>query len=151
MVSTCPKSRTQSARPLALQRYLDACEDKVFNWGTFDCCLFVADWLNVVNGVDVAADFRGRYKTAIGAKRRLTRLGFSDIQSVFKHHLKPIEIAYAQRGDIALVEFEGELVGGIVCMNIVYCVTNIGLSVLEMSAVSSCYSQVLPDLGGAHG
>ncbi|MBQ4814246.1 hypothetical protein J8M20_22960 [Pseudoalteromonas luteoviolacea] len=134
-----------------MQRYLDTCEDKAFCFGTFDCCLFVADWLLVVNGVDVAADFRGRYKSAIGAKRRLTRLGFSDVQSVFKHHLKPIEIAYAQRGDIALVEFEGELVGGIVCMNSVYCVTDIGLSVLEMSAVNSCYSQVLPALGGAHG
>ncbi|KZN30053.1 hypothetical protein N480_03665 [Pseudoalteromonas luteoviolacea S2607] len=155
MVSTCPnaltKSRTHNTRPLALQRYLDTCEDKAFCFGTFDCCLFVADWLKVVNGVDVAADFRGRYKSAIGAKRRLSRLGFSDIQSVFKHHLKPIDIAYAQRGDIALVEFEGDLVGGIVCMNNVYCVTDIGLSVLEMSAVNSCYSQILPAFGGAHG
>ncbi|MBQ4840047.1 hypothetical protein J8M00_27205 [Pseudoalteromonas luteoviolacea] len=129
---------------MLLQRYLDSCEDTPFAWGKFDCCLFVADWLLVRNGVDVAAKFRGRYSTAIGAKRRLTRLGFCDIQSVFKHHLKPVEINYAQRGDIALVEYEGELIGGIVGLGYVYCVTNIGLSALEMSAVSFCFSQVLP-------
>ncbi|MBQ4810593.1 hypothetical protein J8M20_04570 [Pseudoalteromonas luteoviolacea] len=55
--------------------------------------------------VDVAAGFRGHYTAAIGAKRRLTRLGFSDFQSVFKHHLKPIEIDYAQHAAIALVDF----------------------------------------------
>ncbi|MCG7549197.1 hypothetical protein [Pseudoalteromonas sp. Of7M-16] len=130
---------------LKLQKYLDSCEHTPFAWGKFDCCLFVADWLLARNGVDVAADFRGRYRTAIGAKRRLTRLGFDDIQSVFKHHLKPIEINYAQRGDIALVEWGGELIGGIVGLGFVYCVTNIGLSALEMSAVSFCFSQVLLD------
>ncbi|MBQ4840044.1 DUF6950 family protein [Pseudoalteromonas luteoviolacea] len=129
---------------LKLQTYLDSCENTPFAWGKFDCCLFVADWLLVRNGVDVAAEFRGRYSTAIGAKRRLTKLGFCDIQSVFKHHLKPIEINYAQRGDVALVEWDGELIGGIVGLGYVYCVTNIGLSALEMSAVSFCFSQVLP-------
>ncbi|WP_247686986.1 DUF6950 family protein [Pseudoalteromonas luteoviolacea] len=139
MAMHCP-----SYRPIILQRYLDSCENTPFAWGKFDCCLFVADWLLTRNGVDLAADFRGHYSTAIGAKRRLTRLGFNSIESVFKHHLKPIETSYAQRGDIALVEWDGELIGGIVGLGYVYCVTNIGLSMLEMSAVNCCFSQVLP-------
>ncbi|WP_052262318.1 DUF6950 family protein [Pseudoalteromonas luteoviolacea] len=133
-----------NSRPIIFQRYLDSCENKPFAWGKFDCCLFVADWLLARNGVDVAQDFRGHYSTAIGAKRRLTRLGFNSIESVFKHHLKSIETSYAQRGDVALVEYEGELIGGIVALGYVYCVTNIGLSALEMSAVNCCFSQVLP-------
>ena len=42
-----------------------------FKWGKNDCCLFVADWVLFATGNDVAADFRGNYRTENGAFKQL--------------------------------------------------------------------------------
>ncbi|MEC4091850.1 DUF6950 family protein [Pseudoalteromonas rubra] len=125
---------------LDLQEYLDLCATREFTWGEFDCCLFVANWILRRTGVDLARDFKGHYKTELGAKRRLKALGFKDIESVFKARLNPVLTSYARRGDLALVNYDGQLVGGIVGLNCVHCVTQNGTTALDLSMVHSCYS-----------
>src|SRR5258708_4686376 len=39
-----------------------------FKWGSQDCCLFAADAIEAITGVDLAADFRGKYSGAETAK-----------------------------------------------------------------------------------
>ena len=51
--------------PEILERYRNA----PFEWGECDCCLFAADVVRDLTGVDYAAEFRGRYSTKIGAAR----------------------------------------------------------------------------------
>ena len=68
-----------------LQSYLDSCQDKAFSWGEFDCCLFVCDWLQLLNGSDLAHDFRGHYSTQFSAFKHIKTLGFKDVEDVFKH------------------------------------------------------------------
>lgn len=111
-----------------------------FKWGKNDCCLLIADWVLFATGNDVAADFRGAYRSKTGAFKQLFKRGLNDVQSVFKDRLNPeVPIAYARRGDIALVEFNNEYVGGIVTVNAVVCVGDKGLVSLPMDAVKAVY------------
>ena len=52
-----------------------------FEWGKFDCCLFVADAVEAMTGTDFAAPFRGRYTTATGSARALKKYGSGDVKS----------------------------------------------------------------------
>lgn len=111
-----------------------------FQWGKNDCCLLVADWVRFATGQDVAADFRGKYRSENGAFKQLFKRGLNDVQSVFKDRLnREIPITYARRGDCALVEFNGELVGGIVTVNAVVCVGENGLVTKPMNCVKAVY------------
>ena len=40
-------------------------------WGEIDCCLFPCNWILLACGVDPAKDFRGKYKTKLGADRAI--------------------------------------------------------------------------------
>lgn len=46
-----------------------------FAWGRFDCSLWLADWLVACGRPDPAAHLRGRYRTATGCARLLSRRG----------------------------------------------------------------------------
>lgn len=59
----------------ALASFLSEAGHTRFAWGRFDCCLWLADWVLAVRGVDGAAALRGRYRTALGCARLLTHLG----------------------------------------------------------------------------
>jgi hypothetical protein len=46
-----------------------------FEYGVCDCTLWAADWVQIVTGRDVAADWRGTYRTALGYRRKVKRAG----------------------------------------------------------------------------
>lgn len=115
-------------------------KDSPFVWGENDCCLFVADWLKVTCGIDYGVNFRYHYKSKRGAFKTLFKAGFKDIKSVFKHHLNSdIKLQWARRGDVALVNHSDELVGGIVGLNCVYCLSASGIVTLPLACVDSVY------------
>lgn len=49
-----------------------------FAFGRFDCCLWAADAVEAMTGVDFIADYRG-YATPEGAMRRLKRAGVASV------------------------------------------------------------------------
>src|SRR5581483_8486682 len=51
-----------------LRAYLEAAGRRPFGWGTFDCFVFVADWLIAAGHPDPATAFRGTYGTRQGAR-----------------------------------------------------------------------------------
>lgn len=111
----------------ALAIFLRAHRDLPFVWGKNDCCLFAAGAVREITGVDFAAPFRGKYSTALGSIRALKRYGNSDLLSTLIAILgEPIPILLAKRGDIALVEIEGQLSAG-VHYGSVWCVGDTGL------------------------
>lgn len=98
----------------ALFAFYDARKHTPFVWGQSDCALLAADWLKSYNGVDYAAPFRGRYKTYLGSKRAMSKLGFQSLyEVVFAQLGEPLSSPLlAQRGDIVIVETDiGEAVG----------------------------------------
>lgn len=76
-------------------------ENQPFEWGKADCCLFAADAVIAMTGVDHAKDFRGKYTTEIGAKRLLSKKG--GLETFLDTRLKVIPVDYVQRGDVVLI------------------------------------------------
>jgi hypothetical protein len=79
-----------------------------FEWGRHDCCIFAADAIEVMTGVDMAECLRG-YTTALGAARRarLHGAGPADPFGVESWpalaFLEEIPPSFARRGDLILV------------------------------------------------
>lgn len=92
---------------------LDAYANRPFDWGRSDCCLFVADVVQAMTGIDPAAAYRGRYSNETGARLALRRYGKTTLVATFDAAFGPnVEPARAHRGDIVQIN---ELTAG-VCM-----------------------------------
>lgn len=84
--------------PEAIEKHRDA----TFQFGALDCCLFVADVLQDVHGVDHAAPWRGKYRTATGALRLVKKHGgVAGIASEAFGKMHPPLLA--RRGDPVLI------------------------------------------------
>lgn len=71
-------------------------------WGKDDCCLWVADIVKDVCGIDLAEPFRGKYRTSNGAARTLEQYaGGGLVKAAVKRaaelHLKEIDAPGQQR------------------------------------------------------
>jgi hypothetical protein len=92
-------------------------KDSAFKYGENDCCLFVADAVENITGVDIAEEFRGKYTSKVEAYRLLIKYSGGAVEETFKELSKnygfhEISTKYAGRGDIALVRGEmGDAVG----------------------------------------
>ena len=61
--------------PTLLCTYIDERRDIPFTWGSNDCCLFAADWVRLATDLDPASDLRGKYNSAMGARRITKKRG----------------------------------------------------------------------------
>lgn len=85
-----------------LAAYLEPLHARPFAWGTHDCCIFSAGAVEAMTGVDPMPEFRGRYTTAIGSARALTRYGAGTLEATLDGKFEPIAPALAQRGDVVM-------------------------------------------------
>ena len=107
-----------------LHTHITECSRTPFEWGKHDCALFVADAILAHTGVDVAADFRGKYSDEKGAMATIAKVtGGKTVEDAAvyaanKHGLKELpSVLFAQRGDMVIFDgAEGPAVG-IVCLN----------------------------------
>jgi hypothetical protein len=92
-----------------LMATVEAERSRPFVWGTADCCLFVADCILAMTGVDPAAAFRGFYHSAHGARRCLKNYCGGGLEALAEQiaaeqRLPEILPTMAQRGDAVLLE-----------------------------------------------
>jgi hypothetical protein len=85
-----------------------------FIWGQNDCCLWPADVVKTLKGIDVAEDVRGTYESARGATRVLALVG--GLPTALARTGTPIAPLCAGVGDVGLVTAGGEMEVGGVCM-----------------------------------
>jgi len=90
--------------PARLAAHLAVVKRTPFAWVGNDCCTFAAAAVLAMTGSDPMAALRGRYSTAVGAKRLITRAG--GLQALVSQHLgQPLQTcAMAGRGDVVLFE-----------------------------------------------
>ena len=84
---------------------LEAVRDLPFAWGRHDCATWAFDLRrDLTGGEDVAALWRGRYTTALGAQRIMRKLGWQNIEAMGRDLLgDPLATPLlAQRGDLVL-------------------------------------------------
>lgn len=117
-------TRTPHWATRELHEFLLARATAPFAWGTNDCCLFPADAIQAFTGVDIAADFRGKYTDKASAFALIqTVTGGStvaDAAAYCAHQHGLAERAHplmAQRGDLVVVPNGGNLIAGIVHLN----------------------------------
>ena len=81
-------------------------------YGETDCFTFPADAVEAVTGERIFADSRG-YTTETGAARMLRRKGFETLADAFGSLFEEIPPALAGRGDLGIVDRDGEATGGV--------------------------------------
>lgn len=105
-----PKRRRVLGWESAFAELLAARADQPFEWGRSDCCLFACDVIEALTGNDPAHWFRGRYmdlRGAAAALRSYSRNGaLEDVAERICAECGHSEIppAFAQRGDLVLIE-----------------------------------------------
>lgn len=85
--------------PEQLHLLMSSFDAQPFVWGAHDCCTFAADAVFCITGIDRMASYRGGYKTAAGAARKLRAAG--GLEAAITAELgDPIPLLMAQRGDV---------------------------------------------------
>jgi hypothetical protein len=101
--------------PELLDDFIASNMDRPFEWGRHDCCLFAADWVLELTGIDHAKAFRGQYSTGFGASKKL--LPFGGVVGVFdaSEAITHIRTGYAGRGDLVAAKIgeRGEIGVGV--------------------------------------
>ncbi len=116
-----------------LAQYLGEVARAPFEPGVNDCALFAAGAVAAMTGLDLAADWRGKYQTLEEGLALLKGAGFGDHVALAAAHFAEIDPVFAAPGDIAVVRaVEGEALG-IVQGEGIYVVTPRGLGVISMN------------------
>lgn len=102
------------SRERRLAAYLSHSARKPFAWGSHDCCLFVAGWIEAERGECPAGGFRGRYRTALGAARLIHRAGgFTPFLARLAATAGLCRTEAPRPGDVGVVDAGGEPVAAI--------------------------------------
>lgn len=84
--------------------YLSLIRRRVHEWGTHDCALAWAGAIEAMTGVDLMAEFRGRYSTEEEALALINEAGYPDLASLLDDRLPRVVRSSAQRGDLVMVK-----------------------------------------------
>lgn len=104
-----------------------------FAWGLHDCCLWAADAVVAVVGVDPAADIRGQYTTAQGAHRALHAHG--GLLGAGRRTGQRLALpTLARDGDVGLVHDGRRPMLGVRVAAVWLCAATTGLRALPCSA-----------------
>lgn len=81
-------------------------QHRAFEWGAHDCCLWAADAVRALTGLDHAAGLRGSYATTAEAARRLAAVG--GVRGLATAALgEPVAPGFAAVGDVVLFSQAG--------------------------------------------
>jgi len=87
-----------------------------FAWGRHDCAIgFAAGIVEALTGVDLAQDYRGRYRTQAGALRPLRDSGAAGLGDFAATMLPEIHPSRARVGDLGIIAAPG-VIGEAFCM-----------------------------------
>lgn len=89
---------------MRLSDYLAEVMARPWAWGACDCCFFAGEWIFAATGRDPIAPYRGRYSTAIEARRLIVAAGgLSGLLDPEMARCGFRKTAAPQTGDIAVV------------------------------------------------
>ncbi|EHM01164.1 hypothetical protein HMPREF9946_02239 [Acetobacteraceae bacterium AT-5844] len=113
-----------------------------FEWGVQDCCTLAADAALAITGADPLADWRGRYASEEEAE---TRIGPEGLEAAVAAGLAAwgapeCPVAFAQRGDWALVSVGNQLVCGVVLGAVVAAPGRDGIAFVPVSRMQRAWS-----------
>lgn len=116
--------------PARLRLWLAGIARTPFQPGTHDCALFAAGAVEAMTGTDLAAGWRGRYRTLQGGIRVLRRAGHANHIALARAHLPAT--SKPQPGDLAVVPTPEGLALGVVQGTHVYAPAAVGWGLLPI-------------------
>ncbi len=116
-----------------LVQYLGDISRAPFEPGVNDCALFAAGAVAAMTGLDLAADWRGKYQTLEEGLALLAAAGFADHTALAAAHFAEIDPVFGAAGDIAVVDGAGGASLGVFQGAGIYVLTPTQLGVLPMS------------------
>jgi hypothetical protein len=143
-----PLQRTQHWATRELHQFILSHKGTPFQWGSHDCSLFAANAIQAMTGVDIADDFRGKYTDQASAFAIIksvtggTTVADAAAHCAAKHGLVEWpNPKYAQRGDLVVIQDNGQLIAGIVHLNGRHAISvgDKGLKVLPMSQATQAW------------
>ena len=123
----------------ALARVIEQHASQPLFYGVSDCGQLAADAVFAVTGTDVFSDYR-KYKTEVGARRILQKAGCKDLSALFAKFFTPIHPFVAKRGDIGIVEQDGNICAGVFTGTGFACKSETGIFYLGVDAVHQAFS-----------
>lgn len=122
-----------------LRVYLAEAGRAGFAEGTHDCALFAAGAVLAMTGTDLAAGWRGRYRSTRGGLRVLRRAGYRDHIDLVARHLDAVAPAVARPGDLAVISGPAGPVLGLVQGEGIYVLTPAGLGLVPRAAATGAF------------
>lgn len=104
----------------AYQVFLLSRASTPFKWGEHDCALFAADGILSMTGVDIAADFRGKYSDEASALAAIKAIANGETVAdaaawcAAKHGLQGCPPLFARRGDLVVLNDAGRMIAGLI-------------------------------------
>ncbi|MGF1775907.1 DUF6950 family protein [Vibrio nomapromontoriensis] len=128
----------------SLHEFLNRYQCTRFKTGENDCALFVAAWVRLLTGKDLAKRFQGHYCNDIGSHRLIRKLGFNDLEDMVHVLGDAVGVRrstplLAQRGDVAWLKGSHEHICGIVCANGVAVLGPEGLIIVPLSTIETAW------------
>lgn len=91
--------------PKALSDFIEKNKYKNFSWGENDCIMFASSCINAITSNDPAAQWRGKYSTALSAARIFSDFGgFENMIDTVSSDFGYIDVPVnkSQRGDLVM-------------------------------------------------
>ena len=107
-----------------------------FRPGRHDCALFAAGWVKLATGEDLARGWRSTYRSLRRGQQLMQDAGFADHVDFAAAHLPEIAPAFAQVGDLAVLEDQAF---GIVAGEMIYCLKPQGLGLVSRNAMRRAF------------
>ena len=108
--------------------------------GKRDCAQFVRGWVREQTGNDVGGDVE--YTTLSEGIRALREAGIDDHVALAAQHLTEVHPAFAQEGDVAVIDISGGQALAILAGEFVYAVGVEGLHIAPRTAMTRAFTWV---------
>ena len=119
----------------SLVNYITTKRHEPFEYGVNDCCLFAAGAVDAITGEDPMPEFRGQYDSLKTSLQVIKDIGAGTLEATMDGKFPEVEIAYAQRGDLAF--FDDSI--GVVMGSFAYFVSDDGLERVNRSLWDKCW------------
>lgn len=96
----------------ALVRVIEKHSALPFQYGVSDCGYLAADTVFAITGEDILKPYRN-YNTEKGAARVLRKNKCDSLAGLFAKHLTETPVMLAQRGDIGVIDHNGDICAGV--------------------------------------
>lgn len=85
-----------------ISNYIRSNQNTPFEWGKFDCCVFIAGAIEIITGLDLYAKYRGGYESELGAAKIQKTVG--TIEDTLDSHFERVGALQMRRGDVGMLE-----------------------------------------------